>query len=123
MFRRSILLVGGVLLLSGAANLAFAQGNIQTNENLPTLPPIIRTSPNNADIYDNSSQNEKVQEARFAALRKEQIKRDSEKLFELSAKLKDQIDKGNGDVLSVESVKMVQQIEKLAHGLKQKMKD
>ena len=113
----------GVVLFLGTTSLVWAQDNIQQNENLPRLPPLLQQSPNHSDVFVDNNQVQKEQEARFAAMRQEEIKRDSDKLFELSAQLKDQIDKSNGNILSVETLKMVQQIEKLAHGLKQRIKD
>jgi hypothetical protein len=40
----------------------------------------------------------------------------------LSTELKDYVDKTNADVLSVEVLKKAEQIEKLAHSVKEKMK-
>lgn len=122
MSHRSILWFA-LLLIGFIANAAWAQGNIQQNENLPTLPPMMRESPNHSNIFVDSDPNQKVLAAQAAIARLQSIKRDSEKLCLLSAKLKDQMDKNGGNVLSADAVKMVQQIEKLAHGLKQKMKD
>ena len=51
----------------------------------------------------------------------EEIKRDTEKLFQLSTDLKEYVDKNQG-VLSLDAVKKAEQIEKLAHGLKSKIK-
>jgi hypothetical protein len=121
MSRRSVLWF--LFLLFGiTANVAWAQGNIQQNENLPTLPPMLRDSPNRSDIFVDDNQAQKQQAAQAAALRLESIKRDSERLFQLSGELKDQLDK-SGHILSVEAIKKAEQIEKLAHGLKQRMKE
>ena len=51
----------------------------------------------------------------------EEIKRDTDKLFQLSTELKEYVDKNPG-VLSLDAVKKAEQIEKLAHGLKSKIK-
>ena len=50
-----------------------------------------------------------------------EIKRDTEKLFQLSTDLKEYVDKNQG-ILSLDAVKKAEQIEKLAHGLKSKIK-
>lgn len=113
-----------VILLAAFSSLACAQDNIQQNENLPRLPPQLRESPNQSDIFVNPNDQAQKQQAAYAeAMRREAIKRDSAKLFELTAQLKGQLDKDGGDVLSADAARMVQQIEKLAHGLKQKMKE
>jgi hypothetical protein len=54
--------------------------------------------------------------------RQGRMKADSEKLLRLAAELKDSVEKSNGNILSVEIVKKAQEIEKLAHSVKEKMK-
>lgn len=54
--------------------------------------------------------------------RHEQLKRDTDKLLELSTELKQYVDKTNENVLSVDVVKKAEEIEKLAHSVKEKMK-
>ena|SRR5207244_62756 len=54
--------------------------------------------------------------------RQANIKRDTEKLLKLSTELKDYVDKTNENMLSVEVVKKAEEIEKLAHSVKDKMK-
>jgi hypothetical protein len=54
--------------------------------------------------------------------RQEQLKRDTEKLLKLAAELKQYVDKTNENVLSLEVLKKAEEIEKLAHSVKEKMK-
>jgi uncharacterized FlaG/YvyC family protein len=54
--------------------------------------------------------------------RQAQLKRDTDKLLELSTELKQYVDKSNADVLSFEVIKKADQIEKLARSVKDKMK-
>lgn len=123
MVRRSVLSLAAVLVFSlGTANLALAQERIEQNENLPTLPPLVRTSPNQADIFVDNDQVQRLQAAQAAAIRLESIKRDSLKLAQLSDDLKDQLGK-SGHIFSVQAIKEAEQIEKLAHSLKQRMKE
>ena len=68
------------------------------------------------------SQIEKEMEKKANQDRQAQLKRDAEKLFRLSSELKDYVDKTNADVLSVEVLKKAEEIEKLAHSVKEKMK-
>ena len=50
------------------------------------------------------------------------LKRDSEKLLKLSTELKEYVDKSNENMLSVDVIKKAEEIEKLAHSVKEKMK-
>jgi hypothetical protein len=59
----------------------------------------------------------KANEERHAAL-----KSDADKLLRLAVDLKAYVDKSNEHVLSVEVVKKAEEIEKLAHSVKDKMK-
>jgi hypothetical protein len=51
------------------------------------------------------------------------IKRDTDKLLALATELKDYVDKSNEHVLSLDVVRKAEEIEKLAHQVKEKMKD
>lgn len=55
--------------------------------------------------------------------RQAQIKSDTDKLLQLSTELKAYVDKTNENVLSVEVIKKAEEIEKLAHHVKEKMKN
>jgi hypothetical protein len=59
----------------------------------------------------------KANEERHAAL-----KNDTDKLLKLAVDLKTYVDKSNEHILSVEVVKKAEEIEKLAHSVKDKMK-
>ena len=54
--------------------------------------------------------------------RQANLKRDTEKLLKLSTELKEYVDKTNENMLSVEVVRKAEEIEKLAHSVKDKMK-
>lgn len=126
MARRSVLSLAAVLVFTlGTANLALAQDKIQNNENLPTLPPLLRESPNRSDVFVDNDQTQREQQAAqaaaAAAMRVASIKRDGLKLAQLSDDLKDQLGK-SASIFPVDSIKKAEQIEKLAHSLKQRMK-
>jgi methionyl-tRNA synthetase len=55
-------------------------------------------------------------------VRQAQLKRDTDKLLQLSTELKQYVDKTNENVLSFEVVKKAEEIEKLAHSVREKMK-
>jgi hypothetical protein len=54
--------------------------------------------------------------------RQEALKRDTDRLLQLSTELKEYVSKSNENMLSVDVVKKAEQIEKLAHSVKEKMK-
>jgi hypothetical protein len=53
--------------------------------------------------------------------RQVEIKRDMEKMAELTVELKEYLAR-NGEVMSIDAIKKAEQIEKLAHSVKSKMK-
>ncbi len=54
--------------------------------------------------------------------RQAQLRRDTEHLFRLSSELKQYVDKSSEDTLSLEVIKKAEEIEKLAHSVKEKMR-
>jgi hypothetical protein len=54
--------------------------------------------------------------------RQAELKRDTDKLYRLANELKQYVDKTNENVLSLEVLKKAEEIEKLAHSVKDKMK-
>jgi len=100
----------------GSAHVAYGQGTIH-------LPPSVANGPTmGSPPVRSADEQQKEQLKRANELRQEEIKRDTEKLFQLSTELKDFVDKGNQGVLSMDALKKAEQIEKLAHSVKSKMK-
>ncbi|MGO9124695.1 MAG: hypothetical protein ACLP6G_07375 [Terriglobales bacterium] len=54
--------------------------------------------------------------------RQAQLRRDTEHLYRLSTELKQYVDKSSENTLSLEVIKKAEEIEKLAHSVKEKMK-
>lgn len=54
--------------------------------------------------------------------RQAQLKRDTDRLLKLATELKTSVDKSNENTLAVDVVKKAEEIEKLAHSVKEKMK-
>jgi hypothetical protein len=54
--------------------------------------------------------------------RQAELKRDTERLLKLSTELKEYVDKTNENILSLDVVKKADEIEKLAHSVKMKMR-
>jgi hypothetical protein len=50
------------------------------------------------------------------------LKADTDRLLKLAVELKDSVDKSNENLLSVDVLKKAEEIEKLAHSVKDKMK-
>jgi hypothetical protein len=87
------------------------------------LPPSVRQGPTTSNIpvrTEEQIDRERAQKAN--ELLQMEIKRDTEKLFTLSSELKDFVDQRSQGVLSLDAVKKAEQIEKLAKGLKSKIK-
>ncbi len=93
------------------------------NDGTIHLPPTISHSPSMGDIPVRSSDDaQKEQLKKAEQLREEEIRRDTGKLLQLSTELKDSIDKTGQGLFSVDAVKKAEQIEKLAHSVKSKLK-
>jgi hypothetical protein len=56
------------------------------------------------------------------AQRQQDIKKDTDQLLDLATELKRYVDKTNENIISVDVIKKAEQIEKLAHSVKEKMK-
>lgn len=80
-----------------------------------TAPPPVDEDEARARLQHDMAK--KANEERHAALRT-----DAEKLLKLSVELKAYVDKSNENVLSVEVIRKAEEIEKLAHSVKAKMK-
>ncbi|HEY1463148.1 MAG TPA: hypothetical protein VGF44_07015 [Terriglobales bacterium] len=118
-FRPALALVFILSLSMGTSNQLLGQ----SQEGVPKLPDEIRNSPNTSDVPMVGDDAVQRQQAIAAArIRQQEILRDSAALAQLSADLKEQVIKANGQMLSVDAIKKAEQIEKLAHGLKGKMK-
>ncbi len=54
--------------------------------------------------------------------READLKRDTDRLLQLATELKASVDKSDENILSLDVIKKADQIEKLAHSVKEKMK-
>jgi hypothetical protein len=62
------------------------------------------------------------QEKARSADRQKRLVADTDKLLALATDLKEQVDKTNPNILSVDVIKKAEEIEKLAHSVKERMK-
>jgi hypothetical protein len=65
---------------------------------------------------------QKEMEKKANPQRQSDLKRDTEKLLKLSTELKEYVDKTNENVMSLDVIKKAEEIEKLAHSVKMKMR-
>ena len=94
----------------------------------PTSPPYgprtnlpqIEEPPTAADEAHARAEKEMAKKANKE--RQQQIKRDADRLFELATQLKTYVDKTNENILSLDVIRKADEIEKLAHSVKEKMK-
>jgi hypothetical protein len=86
-------------------------------------PPSVTRIPDANTQSDINGQDSKDKDFEAAnAERKKQIANDSAKLLKLATDLKSEVDKTNKDTLSLNVIRKADEIEKLAHDVKEKMK-
>ena len=78
------------------------------------------TRPTDADEAHQRQAREMAKQANLQ--RQAALKSDTDKLLKLAVDLKNYVDKSNENVLSLEVLKKAEEIEKLAHSVKDKMK-
>ena len=104
--------------------LLVAVGIVTAQDNRIHLPPLISQGPGaNSVPTVSQEQIDKERNLKWEQERQEQIKRDTTKLFQLTAELKEFIDKADTNILSMDMVKKAEAIEKLAKNVKNKMKE
>jgi hypothetical protein len=95
-----------------------------TDESTPQLPGVSRhrgvSQPSDEDAA--TAQQTRDMAKKQNLKRQQDLKKDTDKLLELATQLKQYVDKTNENTLSVEVIKKAEQIEKLAHSVKEKMK-
>jgi hypothetical protein len=112
---RKLSLPLAILVVFAAAGLASAQ---QIH-----LPPAAAQGASMGTPPVTSGNEIQKQQAGAANLqRQEEIRRDTDKMLQLTEELKDYLQKTERGVMSVDAIKKAEQIEKLAHGVKSKMK-
>jgi hypothetical protein len=100
-------MLGAVLVTCSSPSLANGQGH--------QIPPV--EQPDEQEVKIQREQAKRLNKDRHEAL-----KRDTEKLLKLSTELKEYVDKSNEHVLSLDVIKKAEEIEKLAHSVREKMK-
>ena len=112
------------MVLATACSVRLSGGQIQIQQvptqKIPGLPPNGRANPGEPDPVDphREEQQEKVRNSD----RQKRLVQDTDKLLALATDLKAQVDKSTKDTLSVDVIKKADEIEKLAHSVKERMK-
>ena len=109
-----ITLLAFLLLLSAPEGFSF-----QKTSPIPQIPGMPQENPE-PTVPDKMQRD---MEKKANEQRQAELKRDTEKLVQLSTELKEYVDKTNKNVLSVEVVKKAEEIERLARNVKTKMRD
>jgi hypothetical protein len=93
-----------------------------TSAQMPRLPPAIAQGPGGNVPVTSGDDIQKVQAQAANLQRQAEIRRDTEKMYQLTSELRDYLEKTGQGVMSMDAIKKAEQIEKLAHGVKSKMK-
>ena len=102
-----------------------AQSSVQNPMQAPIQIPRLGSTPGaNSDDRENEQRAKLEKEIAKKANhdRQAQLQRDTESLLKLANELKQSVDKSNENTLSLDVVKKAEEIEKLAHSVKEKMK-
>lgn len=118
---------GFLITATGWPQLSSAQRNStqqQNQQQQPQLQPQQGPSltPNMTPDMEPNPQMEQDQAKMRNVERQKQLVSDTEKLLALANELKLDVDKSNKDTLSLDVIKKADEIEKLAHNVKEKMK-
>ena len=116
-------------LLSVLLLIAFGSGIAQTRDgagtpgggNSGSTDPQFRQRRNEVDPLEKQMERDRAKQLNKD--RQAAVKRDTDKLLALATELKDYVDKSNENLLSLDVVRKAEEIEKLAHHVKEKMKD
>jgi len=89
-------------------------------QSVPAGPPPAIPPPSADD--DDKAKIERDMRKRANTERQQQIQRDTDRLLQLATELKQAVDKSNEDTLSLDVIKKAEEVERLAHSVKEKMR-
>jgi hypothetical protein len=118
------ILIALLILALTAANRAVALQQQDDPDSLPgkLTPHMHSVIPKDAPDNEPLTRMQKEMEKKANQERQLHLKTDTDKLFKLVTELKEQVDKSNENILSLDVVKKADEIEKLAHSVKEKMR-
>lgn len=112
-----IAMVAAVLTVAGPGNVRGGELNLQTGQQTPQATPAVGTANQaDADHQPDYKANPQLTD------KQRRMVEETDKLLQLATDLKAQVDKSTKDTLSVQVIKKADEIEKLAHSLKEQMK-
>ena len=113
-----------VRILSGLVALAMAGSLLTLGSQQSSIhPPAITTPPDaNSQMQMRETQSKRQNFDTVNTERKRQLADDALKLLKLATELKDEVDRTGEETLSVDEIRKAELIEKLANGVKEKMK-
>jgi hypothetical protein len=120
-FRPFPLAVLLLLITSVLAVRSFSQNSDQNPAQIPRLSPNPGLTPDDRENEERAKM-EKDMAKKANRERQAQLQRDTDNLLKLATELKQYVDKSNEHTLSLDVVKKAEEIEKLAHSVKEKMK-
>jgi hypothetical protein len=106
----------------------FAISALAQNRTPSGPPPSLNQSPPRVDSRESGGPDQPQQQLAHEMAKKANLQRqaalkaDTDRLLKLAVELKDSVDKSNENLLSVDVLKKAEEIEKLAHSVKDKMK-
>jgi hypothetical protein len=120
-----VAVIGVVLVTSGSVRLnggqVFPPISKQGQQQMPGMPP--KTGAGNPGDPDPLDSHRAEQQAKLQNNdRQKRLVADTDKLLALATDLKQQVDKTTKDTMSVDVIKKADEIEKLAHSVKERMK-
>jgi hypothetical protein len=110
-----------LLITSVLAVRSFSQNSDQNPAQIPRLSPNPGLTPDDRENEERAKM-EKDMAKKANRERQAQLQRDTDNLLKLATELKQYVDKSNEHTLSLDVVKKAEEIEKLAHSVKEKMK-
>jgi hypothetical protein len=117
--RKRVLLLAFIFVLSSFAPLRSAAAETPGNSGRDNDPQFQRRRNERDDTFEKM---EKERAKRINKERHERIQRDTDKLLALATELKEYVDKSNEHILSIDVIRKAEEIEKLAHQVREKMK-
>jgi hypothetical protein len=120
-FKPFALTVLPLLIAPWLAVPSFSQNSVTNPVQIPGLPPNPGLAPGDREDVERAKM-EKDMAKKANRERQAQLQRDTDNLLKLANELKQYVDKSNENTLSLNVVKKAEEIEKLAHSVKEKMK-
>jgi len=111
------------LLLSVFILCGLSASLLVSAQEFPSAPGQVPDARGRQNQSEETARLEREAQKKMNKERQEKLKHDTDELLKLATELKEYVDKTNENILSLNVVKKAEQIEKLAHSVKEKMRD